>query len=202
MLWLFPGNNIGYYGPYERRLRNGQGGGNAIWDGCQAGINTLGIEADGAIKGCPSLPTAAYTGGHIRDRLLAEILAVAPELDLNLGQGAPAAAAHLWGFCATCDYAALCRGGCSWTAHVFFGRRGNNPYCHHRSLEMDRRGMRERLEPATPAPGIPFDHDIFRIVEEPAGAPWPEDDAPRFRVENVQWTRPARALPTRLPVLG
>jgi hypothetical protein len=60
---LFPGNNIGYYGPYERRLRGGAVGGNVIWDGCQAGIDTLGIEADGTTKGCPSLPTSAYSGG-------------------------------------------------------------------------------------------------------------------------------------------
>ena len=33
-------------------------------------MNTLGIEADGAIKGCPSLPTSAYTGGRIRERSL------------------------------------------------------------------------------------------------------------------------------------
>jgi hypothetical protein len=31
------------------------------------------FDFDGAIKGCPSLPTAAYTGGNIRDRFLREI---------------------------------------------------------------------------------------------------------------------------------
>ncbi|MEM8614009.1 MAG: radical SAM protein, partial [Cyanobacteria bacterium P01_H01_bin.105] len=62
-----PGNNIGYYGPYERLLRGrGQENDWAFWRGCSAGLSTLGIEADGAIKGCPSLPTAAYTGGNIR----------------------------------------------------------------------------------------------------------------------------------------
>jgi radical SAM protein with 4Fe4S-binding SPASM domain len=121
-LLLFPGNNIGYYGPYERRLRGGALGGNVIWDGCQAGINTLGIEADGTIKGCPSLPTSAYSGGNVRERSLRQILINAPELHLNAGQGTEAAMGHLWGFCATCEYAALCRGGCSWSAHVFFGR--------------------------------------------------------------------------------
>ena len=69
-LLFYPGNNVGYYGPYERRLR-GFGGGGAIWQGCQAGMNTLGIEADGAIKGCPSLPTSAYVGGNIRQKPLA-----------------------------------------------------------------------------------------------------------------------------------
>ena len=30
------------------------------WQGCTAGLGALGIEADGAIKGCPSLPTDSY----------------------------------------------------------------------------------------------------------------------------------------------
>ena len=66
-----PGNKIGYYGPDERLLR-GRGDENewAFWQGCSAGLSTLGIEADGAIKGCPSLPTSAYTGGNIRDHSL------------------------------------------------------------------------------------------------------------------------------------
>ena len=33
-------------------------------------IDALGIEANGDIKGCPSLPTATYVGGNIRDRSL------------------------------------------------------------------------------------------------------------------------------------
>ncbi|QYO62619.1 radical SAM protein [Leptolyngbya sp. 7M] len=59
---LQPGNNIGYYGPYERLLRGrGRQDEWTFWQGCSAGLSTLGIEADGAIKGCPSLPTAAYS---------------------------------------------------------------------------------------------------------------------------------------------
>jgi radical SAM protein with 4Fe4S-binding SPASM domain len=197
-LLLFPGNNVGYYGPYERRLRNSQGGG-SVWEGCQAGINTLGIESDGAIKGCPSLPTAAYTGGNIRERRLKEIVAQAPELTFNEGQGTAAAASQLWGFCLSCEYGALCRGGCSWTSHVFFGRRGNNPYCHHRALEKARRGIRERLELETRAGGAPFDHGVFRIMEEPFGAP-PAEDPMRFEASKIRWTREARRV--ELPVLG
>jgi radical SAM protein with 4Fe4S-binding SPASM domain len=181
------GNNIGYYGPFERRLRNGGNSGNAIWQGCQAGTNTLGIEADGTIKGCPSLPTSAYAGGNIRERPLSDILGAAPELNFNRGQGTAAAYEHLWGFCAGCDYGALCRGGCSWTAHVFFGRRGNNPYCYHRAAEQARVGIRERLTVKQRAPGVPFDHATFAVEEEPAGSPWPSHDAYRFTPDRIQW---------------
>ncbi len=186
-LLFYPGNNIGYYGPYERRLRSMQGNG-AIWEGCQAGMNTLGIEANGAIKGCPSLPTSTYVGGNVREKPLREILATA-ELNINAQQGTPKGAAHLWGFCQSCEYAELCRGGCTWTSHVFFGQPGNNPYCHHRALVYEKKGFRERLVLETRAPGEPFDHGKFAIVEEPARAPWPEDDPHRFAAERIQWSR-------------
>ena len=184
---FFPGNNIGYYGPYERRLRSMQGSG-AIWEGCQAGMNTLGIEANGAIKGCPSLPTSTYVGGNIREKPLREILSTA-ELAMNSHQGTPEGSSHLWGFCRECEYAELCRGGCTWTAHVFFGQRGNNPYCHHRALMREKIGLRERLVLETRAPGEPFDHGKFAIKEEPARAPWPDNDPHRFTADRIQWSR-------------
>jgi radical SAM protein with 4Fe4S-binding SPASM domain len=196
---FYPGNNIGYYGPYERSLRGSQSSG-AVWEGCQAGMNTIGIEANGAIKGCPSLPTSAYVGGNIRDMPLRQILETA-ELKMNAQQGSAAAAAPLWGFCKSCEYAELCRGGCTWTAHVFFGQRGNNPYCHHRSLMREKNGTRERLMLVTRAPGEPFDHGKFLLTEEPDDAPWPEGDRHRFFAEQIQWSRPSPAPAIRFPIL-
>ncbi len=184
-----PGNNIGYYGPYERFLR-GQGNvaTDTIWTGCVAGTHGLGIESDGKIKGCPSLPTAPYTGGNIRDRKLADIVQNAPELTFNMGAGTPEGTSHLWGFCKGCVYAPLCRGGCSWTAHVFFNRRGNNPYCHHRALTQASHGVRERFYPRLAAIGKPFDNGVFGLIEEPLGAPWPEDDRElHFTASKVRW---------------
>ena len=187
LVWLQGGNNIGYYGPYERLLR---GGGDewGFWSGCGAGLNTLGIEADGAIKGCPSLPTAAYTGGNIRERSLKEIVQQAPELRFNLSSGTSEGTAHLWGFCKTCEFAELCRGGCSWTAHVFFNRRGNNPYCHHRALTQAKGGVRERFYLNRKAPGIPFDNGEFALVEEPIDAPRSEGDPLHFSSDCIQWS--------------
>lgn len=183
---VFPGNNIGYFGPYERILR-GKGDPWKFWSGCQAGLYALGIEADGAIKGCPSLPTTAYTGGNIREHSLREILQTR-ELTFNLGAGTPEGIAHLWGFCKTCEFAELCRGGCSWTAHVFFDRRGNNPYCHHRALKQLEQGKRERFRLKTPAEGIPFDNGVFELMEEASDVPCPDQDPFRFTVDRIQWT--------------
>lgn len=187
---LQPGNNIGYYGPYERLLRGrGQDNDWAFWQGCSAGLSTLGIEADGAIKGCPSLPTAAYTGGNIRDRPLQEIVESTAELRFNLGAGTPQGTAHLWGFCKTCEFAELCRGGCTWTSHVFFDRRGNNPYCHHRALSQAKNGKRERLLLKRKAPGQPFDNGEFDLVEEPIDVPYMDPDPLHFSANRIQWPR-------------
>lgn len=165
-LLMVPGNNIGYFGPYEHLWRGGADG-QGHWIGCNAGQNTIGIEADGTIKGCPSLPTTGYAGGNILDRSLEDIWVNAPELNFTRDR----TLSDLWGRCAGCYYADVCRGGCSWTSTVLFGKAGNNPYCHHRVLELKKQGLRERLVKTKDAPGTPFDQGLFAVIEEPLAAP-------------------------------
>ncbi|MDZ8032426.1 nif11-class peptide radical SAM maturase 3 [Nostoc sp. DedSLP04] len=195
---LQAGNNIGYYGPYERLLRGrGKEDDFSFWQGCGAGLSTLGIEADGAIKGCPSLPTTAYTGGNIREHTLHDIIEGAEELRFNLGAGTPEGTKHLWGFCKTCEYAELCRGGCSWTAHVFFNKRGNNPYCHHRALVHAKQGMRERVVPKVKAQGLPFDNGEFELIVEPRDTLLPANDRLHFTADSIQWSESWQKEPDR-----
>jgi len=118
-LLIQPGNNIGYFGPYESLWR-GSGDERVHWTSCNAGQNAIGIEADGTIKGCPSLPTSPYAGGNIRDLTLKDIWRTAPELSFTRSRSTD----DLWGFCRDCYYADVCRAGCTWTAHVLFGRAG------------------------------------------------------------------------------
>jgi radical SAM protein with 4Fe4S-binding SPASM domain len=158
---LWPGNNIGYFGPYEHVLRGQMPLGHCY--SCGAGLSTLGIEADGNVKGCPSLPTDAWVGGNLREHSLKDIWECAAPLRYIRDRGLD----DLWGFCRTCYYADECRGGCTWTAFSLFSRAGNNPYCHHRVLELARSGQRERLERVAPPPGTPFDIGKFRLVVEP-----------------------------------
>ena len=47
------------------------------------------------------------------------------------------------------------------------GRRGNNPYCHHRVLNLAERGIRERIVKIEDAPSLPFATGRFALVEEP-----------------------------------
>ncbi len=163
-----PGNNIGYFGPYERLLRSPLASSPkyAFWRGCNAGLGTIGIEADGKIKACPSLPSDQYTGGNIRDRSLHDIYHHSKELRFNDVQNEEQATAHLWGDCATCEYKKICRAGCNWTAHVFFAKRGNNPYCHHRAIKKAVRGRMETFVMRKPASGLPFDHGEFELIEQ------------------------------------
>ncbi|HLK38389.1 MAG TPA: radical SAM protein [Polyangiaceae bacterium] len=157
---LWPGNNVGYFGPFESTLRGGhlrgQGG------TCGAGRVTLGIEANGAIKGCPSLPTERWTGGNVRDASLETIWERSEPLRYTRARTSD----DLWGYCRSCYYAEECMSGCTWTTFVTFGRPGNNPFCHHRALEMAKDGKRERVVRVAEAPGQPFDHGSFEIVVE------------------------------------
>jgi radical SAM protein with 4Fe4S-binding SPASM domain len=158
---LWPGNNVGYFGPFESTLRGTLARGHML--DCGAGRSGIGIEADGTVKGCPSLATARWAGGNVRDERLVDIWERAAPLRYTRERGVES----LWGFCAGCYYAEVCQGGCTWTAESLLGRPGNNPMCHHRALELARAGQRERLVQVQPAPGLPFDEGRFELVVEP-----------------------------------
>jgi Y-X(10)_GDL-associated radical SAM protein len=164
---LLPGNNIGYFGPYEHLWRSA-GAERNHYSGCSAGQTVMGLEADGTVKGCPSLPTVGYAGGNIRDTTLEDIWLAAAD------GGALRPADDLWGFCATCYYADVCRAGCTWTSHSLLGRPGNNPYCHHRASTLAADGRRERVVKVQEAGPASFAIGRFEIVEEALdGSPLP-----------------------------
>jgi len=159
---VWPGNNLGYFGPLETALRRAMSV-KAYYPGCQAGLSGLGIEADGSIKSCPSLGGAENTGGSWREHGLKAIWERAPQMRRIEKRTRK----DLWGFCGDCYYAEPCMGGCTATSEPIFGKPGNNPFCHHRALELDKQGMRERLVHVEPASGMPFDHGRFDLVLEP-----------------------------------
>ena len=167
---VFANNNIGYFGPHEKVLRSVPYGKETHWRGCVAGIYSLGIESNGTLKACPTLPTGPYAAGNIRDMKLEDVWERAELMRFARDRGTE----ELWGFCKTCDYGEVCQAGCSWTAHSTLGRRGNNPFCYHRVIQLRKKGIRERLIPVEKAPGIPFDFGRFEISEEPIPADEPE----------------------------
>ena len=172
------GNNMGYFGPHEQMLRSRPGGEERHWQGCQAGRFVMGIESDGVVKGCPSLPTAPYVGGNVRDLSLQEIWETTDELRFTRDRGTE----ELWGYCKECYYGDICKAGCSFTSHSTLGRRGNMPFCWHRANQYRKQGLRERLVQKIRAPGDPYDFGRFALELEPWSAEEPDPPRRTLRV--------------------
>jgi len=164
---LWPGNNVGYFGPYEHLLRADRSR-TGFSSGCGGGIRTLGLEANGDVKGCSAMASEGFVGGNVRDKPLREIWQSAPALQLTRNFDVDS----LWGFCRTCYYAQTCKGGCLWTSSTLLGRTGNNPYCHHRALELLASGKRERLVLVERAKGNVRDTARFELELEDAPGDW------------------------------
>ncbi len=179
---LTPANSLGYFGPLALRQSLG---GLGHYGGCQAGIATIALESDGMVKNCPSLGGRNNVGGSWREHGLEALWKRAPELTYMRRR----TAAESWGYCRECYYAETCRGGCTSVSEPLLGRPGNNPMCHHRALEMDAMGFRERVEFVRPAAGTPFDNGLFRVVRE-----WKDPDLRRvWGPVGVDEPRTARA---------
>ncbi len=158
---LWPANNVGYFGPIEQKLRLHQMKGR-FFSGCKAGIRTIGIESNGQIKSCPSLGGPVNLGGSWREHGLKALWERSPEI----GYARHRTLDDLWGYCRECYYAETCMSGCTATSEPLLGRPGNNPYCLHRAIEMDRMGLRERIEPVREPEKIPFANGLFRLIRE------------------------------------
>jgi radical SAM protein with 4Fe4S-binding SPASM domain len=134
-------HTVGYFGEPEEALRDPT---QVIpfWTGCLAGMSVIGIESNGNIKGCLSLPSEkngepAFIEGNIRKQSLREIwtrpgaFAYSREFTVE----------SLGGFCKTCEYAEVCRGGCTWSCYAGKGFVRDNSYCYFRQLHEE--GMTE-----------------------------------------------------------
>jgi radical SAM protein with 4Fe4S-binding SPASM domain len=120
-LRVLPGDNLGYF--CEPPIRD------KVWKGCFAGRHLMGVDADGAIKGCLSLPRE-FVEGNIRERSLEEIWQDPDKFRYNRYFEE----SDLEGHCEGCDKARQCRAGCVVTAYSATGSRFDNPYCIHRVL--------------------------------------------------------------------
>ena len=113
-------HDIGYFSARLPSLRvPGQ-----VWTGCRAARDTLGIQSDGSLKGCLSLPDA-FVVGNLREHSLAELWNGEAFASLR----GPAARR---GFCAECPHGAVCEGGCTDLAVTYCRRPGDNPMCLYR----------------------------------------------------------------------
>ena len=165
------GNNIGYFGPYESLFR-GFAQAERYWTGCDAGSTVMGIEADGTIKGCPSLESRKFKLGDVRERPLQEIWSAAKPVRPT--KTAPGAGAK--NFCGVCYHRETCSGGCTWTADSLTGNGLDNPFCHYRALRLDSHGLRERIAKTEEASPLSFGVGRFAIkCENSDGSPASEE---------------------------
>lgn len=124
-------DNVGYYGHDEiAGIRQKKAGDSCIWTGCHAGIQGLGLDSNGNVKGCQSLPsTPQFIEGNVRERSLEDIWndpeAFAYTRAFERSQ--------LKGFCARCQFGPLCKAGCTSTALSHSGDMGDNPMCLYRA---------------------------------------------------------------------
>ena len=109
------------FGYYSKKLRNPMV---FPWNGCQAGISTIGIQSNGDVKGCLSLPPE-FIEGNIRKNKLTEMWGKTgfcsynrdfKESDLNND-------------CIGCKYGKKCRGGCLGVSVGITGKPNGDPYC-------------------------------------------------------------------------
>ena len=126
------GENIGFYGHKGYKLWNER-----PYYGCYAGMRVLGVESNGDIKGCLSMPED-FVEGNIRERSITEIWNDPDSFAYNRKFTRDSAE----GDCHDCKYLPLCRGGCTVTSYAMTGCRANNPYC---TYQIERReGVPER----------------------------------------------------------
>ena len=98
-------DNIGYFTPEEGNVRGTRGG---CFSGCSAGLDTLGIDSIGNVRGCESMYDDAFIEGNLRTRSLMDIWMDPDAFKYNRGF----LSSMLQGSCKGCAVGDICAGGC------------------------------------------------------------------------------------------
>ena len=122
-------DHIGYFGKPEAHLRQADGS-MPFWLGCWAGMRAFGIESNGNIKGCLSLPSdrhgeSGYIEGNLRQTSLRELWNRPTGFAYNRSFRMD----DLRGFCRVCRYGDVCRGGCTWKRYSQGAPKAGDIYC-------------------------------------------------------------------------
>ena len=88
--------------------------------------------------------------------------------------------------------------GCTATSEPLLGRPGNNPYCHHRALELAKQGLRERIELVESAPDYEFAAGAFRLVLESSNAELAREQGP-LRIDQPRSSRLTHEMGSGVP---
>jgi len=107
---------------------------NPDWEGCLAGISVLGIQSNGYVKGCISMPDN-FIEDNIRRRNIKDIWNDPDSFSYNrqfndkdIGQN-----------CEECKFSDTCKGGCTTRSYKLTGENHNDPFCLYR-YEINKEG--------------------------------------------------------------
>ena len=154
LLWLVPqiadlchdralrvvaSDHIGYFGKPEAHLRQPDVS-MPFWLGRWAGLHVFGIESNGNVKGCLSLPSVrhgetGYLEGNLRQTSLREIWARPTGFAYNRSFRVD----DLKGFCRVCRYGDVCRGGCTWKRYSQGNPELGDTFCFYYQAVKHRR---------------------------------------------------------------
>lgn len=123
---IYTGDNIGYYDEHDKFIR-GRTGEISHWHGCGAGINGIGIDSVGNVRGCQSMQSEHFIEGNLRDQTLRDIWFKEGNFSYNRNFDC----SMLSGSCAGCDKGDICGGGCRASCFFTAGNKHENPYCHY-----------------------------------------------------------------------
>jgi radical SAM protein with 4Fe4S-binding SPASM domain len=97
------------------------------WDGCQAGISSIGITSDGNIVGCLSMGNDRFYEGNVRERSLSDIWNDPASFAYNRSREKVTAGEN----CNGCKHFSACWGGCNSVSYALTGKFHNDPYCFY-----------------------------------------------------------------------
>ncbi|NHI89596.1 MAG: radical SAM protein [Candidatus Thorarchaeota archaeon] len=103
------------------------------WEGCQAGISTLGIQSNGNILGCLALGDD-FIEGNVKERPLQKIWNDESSFRYSRHYKKEDMKVH----CSRCKYWKQCGGGCSAVSYSMTGDLHQDPYCARHIEEMMR----------------------------------------------------------------
>lgn len=113
-------DNIGYYTEKEGYLR-GNLSGRAVFQGCGAGLESIGIDSIGNVRGCESMYNDCFIEGNLREKSLRDIWESSDAFAYNRKFRTE----MLTGKCSNCLKGEFCAGGC----------RSYNYFVHHKLYE-------------------------------------------------------------------
>ena len=117
-------HNIGYFTDNDDRIRGNRAGGSGF-SGCTAGLDAIGIDSIGNVRGCESMYDDRFIEGNLRERSLADIWNDPDAFAYNR-KFTPDL---LTGKCKACDKAKYCAAGCRSYNYFVHGKIYESPYC-------------------------------------------------------------------------